>query len=87
MITRRAEEIGVSEFSRLAGVIQDNQLLGTDISDKLRNEGEILWDLRKRNAEERGRLAETKLTLPLAILLMVLVLVTAAPAMIQVQGG
>ena len=87
VITRRAEEIGVSEFSRLAGVIQDNQLLGTDISDKLRNEGEILWDLRKRNAEERGRLAETKLTLPLAILLMVLVLVTAAPAMIQVQGG
>ena len=87
VITRRAEEIGVSEFSRLAGVIQDNQLMGTDISDKLRNEGEILWDLRKRNAEERGRLAETKLTLPLAILLMVLVLVTAAPAMIQVQGG
>lgn len=87
VITRKAEAVGVSQFSRLAGVIRDNQLMGTDISTKLKNEGEILWDLRKRNAEERGRLAETKLTLPLAILLMVLVLVTAAPAMIQVEGG
>ncbi len=87
VITRRSEAMGVSQFSRLAGVIRDNQLRGTDISGKLKTEGEILWDLRKRNAEEKGRLAETKLTLPLAILLLVLVLVTAAPAMIQVQGG
>ncbi|MBR2548306.1 MAG: type II secretion system F family protein [Eubacterium sp.] len=87
VITRQSEAMGVSQFSRLAGVIRDNQLRGTDISGKLKTESEILWDLRKRNAEEKGRLAETKLTLPLAILLLVLVLVTAAPAMIQVQGG
>ncbi len=87
VITRRSEAMGVSRFSRLAGVIRDNQLRGTDISGKLKTEGEMLWDLRKRNAEEKGRLAETRLTLPLAILLLVLVLVTAAPAMIQVQGG
>lgn len=87
VITRRADELGVSEFSRLTGVIRDNQLRGIDIGEKLKNESEILWDLRKKDAEERGRLAETKLTMPLAVLLMVLVLVTAAPAIIQVQGG
>lgn len=87
VITRRSEAIGVSQFSRLVGVIRDNQLRGTDISGKLKTEGEMLWDLRKRNAEEKGRLAETRLTLPLAILLLVLVLVTAAPAIIQVEGG
>ena len=87
VITRRSEAMGISQFSRLTGVIRDNQLKGIDISGKLKAEGEILWDLRKRNAEERGRLAETKLTVPLAVLLMVLVLVTAAPAVIQVEGG
>lgn len=87
VLTRRADELGVSEFSRLTGVIRDNQLRGIDISGKLKNESEILWDLRKKDAEERGRLAETKLTMPLAVLLIVLVLVTAAPAIIQVQGG
>ena len=87
IITRKADEINVSEFSRLCGVIRDNQLKGVDISAKLKNESEILWDIRKKDAEERGRLAETKLTMPLAILLMVLVLITAAPAIIEVQGG
>ena len=87
VLTRTSDDIGVSEFSRIAGVIRDNQLRGFDISGKLAAESEILWDLRKKNAEERGRLAETKLTMPLAILLIVLVLVTAAPAIIQVQGG
>ena len=87
VLTRRAEKMGSSRFSRLSGVIRDNQLKGVDVSAKLKTEGEILWDLRKKNAEECGRLAETKLTAPLAVLLMVLVLVTAAPAMIQVKGG
>ena len=87
VMTRKAESMGVSQFSRLAGIIRDNQLKGYDISGKLKSEAEILWDLRKRNAEERGRLAETRLTMPLALLLLVLVLVTAAPAIIQVEGG
>ena len=87
VLSRSADDIGVSEFSRLTGVIKDNQLRGVNISGKLRNESEILWDLRKKNAEEKGRLAETKLTMPLALLLIVLVLVTAAPAIIEVEGG
>ena len=84
VMLRKADEVQVTEFSRLAGLIKDNQIRGLDIIGKLRTESEILWDLRKKNAEERGRMAETKLTLPLAILLMVLVLVTAAPAIIQI---
>ena len=87
VISRTADDMGISEFSRLVSVIRDNQLRGVDVSDKLKNESEILWDLRKKNAEERGRLAETKMTMPLAVLLIVLVLVTAAPAIIQVEGG
>lgn len=86
VISRRADEMGISEFSRLVGIIRDSQLLGVNISGKLFTESRVLWDLRKRNAEERGRAAETKLTAPLALMLIVLVLVTAAPAIIQVNS-
>lgn len=86
VISRKADEMGISEFSRVTGIIKDSQLLGVDITGKLFTESRILWDLRKRNAEERGRAAETKMTAPLAVMLIVLVLVTAAPAIIQVNS-
>ena len=49
----------------------------------MKRENELLWFARKQQSEEKGRLAETKLTLPLMILLMVLIMVTVAPAMME----
>jgi hypothetical protein len=43
----------------------------------------MLWLSRKRSSEERGRLAETKLTLPLTVFLLVLVVVTVSPALLE----
>ncbi len=43
----------------------------------------MLWLERKKSCEERGRLAETKLTLPLMIFLMVLIVITVAPALME----
>lgn len=37
----------------------------------------------KKQSEEKGRAAETKMTFPLVILLLVLVIITVAPAMIE----
>lgn len=82
-----AARAGVREFSRMAGIITDNQVRGTDFAGKLESESEILWNRRKKMAEEKGRLAETRLTVPLAVLLVVLILITAAPAILQVKGG
>ena len=87
VITEQAVKEGVREFSRVAGVISDSQYKGTDLTKVLEQESRALWESRKRLAEEKGRIAETKLTLPLAILLMVLILITAAPAILQVEGG
>lgn len=78
-----AARSGVRELSRVAGIISDNLERGTDLSVKLREESELLWFERKKQAEEKGRLAETKLTMPLAILLCVLVLVTVSPALFE----
>ena len=45
-------------------------------------EPDIFFEYAK-TAEERGKIAETKLSVPLALLLLALIGVTAAPAMMQ----
>ncbi len=78
-----AASSGVREFMRLANIINDNVDKGSELTDKLEAESRLLWEARKKAAEEKGRVAETKLTLPLMILLMSLVLITIAPAMLD----
>lgn len=87
VLTRKSDSMGIREFSRVTGMIRDNQLLGVDLVTKMRSESRMLWEERKKAAEEKGKLADTKLTVPLAILLVSLVMITAAPAIVQVQGG
>lgn len=78
-----AREKKISELSRLISIISESRDRGTDLREKLRGEGEILWEKRKRQAEEQGKLADTKLALPLGMMLVSLLLVTAAPALMQ----
>ncbi len=73
---------GVREFLRISSILGDNVERGADLVEKLRMESSLLWFERKKQSEEKGRLAETKLTIPLAILLLVLVLVTVSPAIL-----
>lgn len=78
-----ARRSGVRELMRVSNVINDNIDKGTELTGKLRREGDALWFARKKQSEEKGRLAETKMTLPLVMLLCVLVLITIAPAMMD----
>lgn len=79
-----AKRAGVRELMRIANIIYDNVATGNDLVEKLKRESEIMWFLRKKQAEEKGRLIETKLTLPMVLLLLVLIMVTIAPVLIQV---
>lgn len=74
---------GVREMIRITGIISDNWNKGSELSEKLEAESELMWLSRKKRAEEKGRLAETKLAFPLMILLMVLIMITIAPAMLE----
>ncbi len=74
---------GVREFIRVTGIMTDNVHKGTSLVEKLEAESEVLWFDRKKKAEEMGKLAETRLTIPLMILLLVLITVTIAPAMLE----
>ena len=80
-----ARESGVSEFLRVSTVISDNVSRGTDLTEKLEEESHALWLARRMKSEERGRLAETKMTLPLSIFLGVLILITVSPALLEMN--
>lgn len=83
VLEEQARQVGVREFSRMVRIISENQSKGVDLKEKLESEGEILWNQRKKLAEERGKAAETKLSFPLAILLVVLIVITASPAILD----
>lgn len=78
-----ARNSGVREFIRVAAVISDNICKGTSLTESLESESAYLWFSRKKKAEELGRLAETKMTFPLVILLVILIIITIAPAMLE----
>lgn len=78
-----AKRSGVRELMRFSNIVGDNISKGADLTGKLRRESEALWFARKKQSEEMGRTAETKLTFPMVILLLVLVIVSVAPAMLE----
>lgn len=82
-LKRFAERSKNREFMRVTNVISDNIHKGTELVNVLQVESGFLWFQRKKRAEEKGRIAETKLTLPLALQLLVLIMITLAPAIIE----
>lgn len=78
-----ARHSGVKELMRITNIMMDNVSKGDDLSNKLKRENELLWFARKQQAEEKGKLAETKLTMPLMMLLGVLIMITIAPALME----
>lgn len=73
---------GIRELSRFARIVEDNLNKGSTLVEKLEGEVAILWMSRKKRAEEKARLAETKLTLPLLLLLAAMIIITTAPVLI-----
>lgn len=78
-----AQRSGVRELMRFSTILGENINKGTTLAEKLEIEAEFLWLCRKKQAEEKGRLAETKLTVPLLILLITLIMITVAPALME----
>ncbi len=77
------KESHIKELSRIAGILVDSDRKGTDLWDKLSSEGEELWRKRKQITLQKIKLSETKMSFPLGLLLFALIIITAAPAMMQ----
>lgn len=75
-----ARESGTRELLRLSNIITDNFDKGSELVSKLEQEAALMWHMSKKQVEEKGRLAESKMTFPMAFMLLSLIIVTAAPA-------
>ncbi len=74
---------GINEIMRFSTIIEDNLHKGTVLAEKLEVEGNLLREREKKSVQEKMRMIDTKLTLPMILMLFSLVLVTVAPAMMQ----
>lgn len=78
-----SKEVRVKELSRVTGIMLESRDKGIDIWDRLAQEGETLWENRRQRALEKIKLTESKMSFPLGLLLIALIIITAAPAMLQ----
>ncbi|MDR1272596.1 MAG: type II secretion system F family protein, partial [Clostridiales Family XIII bacterium] len=78
-----AKKSGLKEVLRFSSVLADNIDKGSVLAEKLDAERELLWETRKKDAEKRGRVAETKLVFPMALQLFAVIVVTVAPTALE----
>jgi hypothetical protein len=82
LFTELAGKYSVKELMRIATILSENEKRGSDIIENLERESGYLWEARKTTAKERGKAMDTKLAYPLGMLLVVLIVITMAPAML-----
>lgn len=81
-INELASETRVKELVRIAAILYENEKRGCSVTDNLSRESSFLWEDRKIIAKERGKIIDTKMSYPLGILLILLIVITMAPAML-----
>ena len=78
-----SQEVGVREYIRMVNIMMDHQHRGVNLEDKLAAESRLLWEGRKASAMQKGKEMETKMTFPLALLLLVLMIIAGVPALMN----
>ncbi len=76
-----AVQKGSRELIRCCGIMSAGNSKGTELVEKLENESAFMWHSAKKQIEEKSKLAETKMTFPMSLMLIVLILITTAPAL------
>lgn len=79
-----ARKSRVRQLMRFSAILTDSLEKGTPLINKLEDERHLIWQSRKKDAEKKGRIAETKLIFPLSILLLMIVIITISPVLINV---
>jgi Flp pilus assembly protein TadB len=77
-----AERCNIRELSRIITILTDNLDKGIALAEKLDTESTMLRYGRKRKSKEAGHIIETKLTFPMVLLLVSLLIITTGPVMI-----
>ena len=83
LINEFAVNNDVKEMIRIATILTENEKRGSDVIESLSKESRYLWDERKVVAREKGKMIDSKMSYPLGILLILLIVITMAPAMLS----
>ena len=83
VINEYAVRHDVKEMIRIAAILNENEKRGSDVVESLERESRYLWDERKTVARESGKAIDTKMSYPLGLLLIVLIVITMAPALLN----
>lgn len=83
VINEYAVRHDVKEMIRIAAILTENEKRGSDVVESLERESRYLWDERKAVARERGKAIDTKMSYPLGLLLIALIVITMAPALLN----
>lgn len=83
VINEYAVKHDVKELIRIAAILTENEKRGSDVVESLERESKYLWDERKTVARESGKAIDTKMSYPLGLLLILLIVITMAPALMN----
>jgi len=78
-----SQNSGNRDFMRICMLILEHSGRGSELCEKLERERTQLWKSRLNTAKAMAKEAETRLCFPLMILLLVLVLISISPALMQ----
>ena len=81
LINEWANRHNVKELLRISTILTENEKRGSNVIDNLSRESRYLWDDRKIIARESGKMIDTKMSYPMGLLLLLLIVITMAPAM------
>ena len=82
VINEYAVRHDVKELIRIASILTENEKRGSDVIENLARESRYLWDERKTVARESGKMIDTRMAYPLGLLLILLIVITMAPALL-----
>lgn len=83
VISEYASRHNVKEMVRIATILTENERRGSDVIESLSRESRYLWDDRKIVARESGKMIDMKMSWPLGMLLILLLVITMAPALMS----
>lgn len=83
VINEYAVRHDVKELIRISTILNENEKRGSDVIENLARESRYLWDERKTVARECGKAIDTKMSYPLGLLLILLIVITIAPALLN----
>ena len=84
VINEYAVKHDVKELIRIAAILTENEKRGSDVVESLERESRYLWDERKTVARECGKAIDTRMSYPLGLLLILLIVITMAPALMNI---